>query len=103
MLTESQSLIGRPEAGWERSRTIVHFCAITGAIFMHEYEYRIMAPAVAALVIGEIQLTDRAAIISARKMADGRAFEVWRGDVCIYDAALGNATLPKARARQPNR
>jgi hypothetical protein len=47
---------------------------------MHEYEIRILGSAGSpALIIPDIQLSDEAAIRSARKIAGGRPFEVWRG------------------------
>ena len=51
---------------------------------MQEYEIRIFqekgTPAVVAM---EVQLSDTAAVRSARRMARGKPFEVWRGLECI--------------------
>jgi hypothetical protein len=47
---------------------------------MHEYEIRVLhTEGCPALITSEIQLCDAAAMRSARKMAEGRPFEVWRG------------------------
>lgn len=63
---------------------------------MHEYEIRILqANGSPAILTCEIQFSDFAAIRSARKMADGRLFEVWRGLECI----TGLARVPKAAAQ----
>jgi hypothetical protein len=65
---------------------------------MHEYEIRIFrSPGSAAIISAEIQLNDNAAIRSARKLAEGRTFEVWRGMNCIYgldSRAARNDTSP---------
>ena len=51
---------------------------------MHEYEIRVFqAKGAPAIITSEVQLSDQAALRSARKMADGRPFEVWRGLECI--------------------
>jgi hypothetical protein len=57
---------------------------------MHEYEIRILSSGKASIIIEEIHLSDIAAIRSARKMAHGRPFEVWKDLECIS----GVATLP---------
>jgi hypothetical protein len=50
-----------------------------------EYEIRILdQKGAATLVRVEYQLTDQAAIRSARKDAEGKPFEVWRDDKRIY-------------------
>ena len=47
---------------------------------MHEYEIHVLhTEGCPALITSEIQLCDAAAMRSARKMAEGRPFEVWRG------------------------
>jgi hypothetical protein len=58
-----------------------------------DYEIRILqSEDFPTLVISETQLTDLAAIRSARKLAQrGRSFEVWRGPECI----TGLARLPE--------
>jgi hypothetical protein len=54
---------------------------------MNEYEVRILNEGgTLALLVSEVQLTDFAAIRSAKKMAHGRRFEVWRGSICIFGA-----------------
>ena len=50
-----------------------------------EYEIRILDQnGEATVVLVEYQLTQNAAIRSARKEAQGKPFEVWRGDIRIY-------------------
>ena len=61
---------------------------------MHEYEIRILQASGSAIITCEIQLSDVAAIRSARKMARGRQFEVWKGLECITGLAL--VTKPAA-------
>lgn len=52
---------------------------------MHEYEVRICnADGQTTIIAAEVQLNDHAAVRSARKLAQGRKFEVWRGLDCIY-------------------
>lgn len=52
---------------------------------MHEYEIRICnATGQVAIIAAEVQISDHAAVRSARKLAQGRKFEVWRGMDCIY-------------------
>ena len=53
---------------------------------MHEYEIRVLSTEHTILAMEEIQLSDHAAIRSARKIADDRPFEVWCGLDCIYGA-----------------
>ena len=66
---------------------------------MHEYEIRIFqSPGSSVIVTAEVQLADLAAIRSARRLANGRPFEVWRGPECIS----GLAELP-ASADQTER
>ena len=55
---------------------------------MHEYEIRILrADKTTATVIEVLHLNDNAAIRSAKKMAEARPFEVWRGVNCVYGRA----------------
>ena len=55
-----------------------------GAFTMTSYEYRIeQGSGFPAIIMLEVQLTDKAAVRSARKAAHGRPFEVWRGVDCI--------------------
>jgi len=52
---------------------------------MHTYEVRILRPdGRAALITAESHWNDDAAIRSAKKIARGRQFEIWRGMDCIY-------------------
>jgi hypothetical protein len=54
-------------------------------VSMHEYEIRILkADRTTDLLIEVLQLTDRAAITAARKLAEARPCEVWRGMERIY-------------------
>ena len=56
---------------------------------MRDYEIRILNPdGSTAIIAVEIYLCDASAIRAAHAMADGLAFEVWRGMDCIYGAAL---------------
>jgi hypothetical protein len=55
---------------------------------MDHYEIRILQDTGStAIITAEVQLSDVAAIRSARKTARGRLFEVWRGSECITGAA----------------
>ena len=40
-----------------------------------------------SIIAAAVQISDRAAIKSARRMAHGRQFEVWRGSECITGVA----------------
>ena len=52
---------------------------------MHEYEIRILRPdGSSALISSEIHLNNHSALRSARKLANGKAVEVWRGMECVY-------------------
>ncbi|HYS47115.1 MAG TPA: hypothetical protein VEM35_11785 [Rhizomicrobium sp.] len=60
---------------------------------MHDYEIRILQFKDSATIItAEIHLTDASALRSARKLAEGRKFEVWRGSERLY---------PEAAAERP--
>jgi hypothetical protein len=64
---------------------------------MHDYEIRILSPdGSTALIAAEIHLCDSSAIRSARGLADGLSFEVWRGMDCIYGAGLPAAEVAMA-------
>ena len=54
---------------------------------MHEYEIRILGSRPADTVLEVVHLNDHAAVRAARKLAEGRNFEVWRGFDCIYAGA----------------
>jgi hypothetical protein len=60
---------------------------------MHQYEIRILRDdGSTAIIAADIQLNDDAAIRSARRIARGRRFEVWRGMDCIQPSAPPNQT-----------
>jgi len=62
--------------------------------FMHDYEIRILNPdGSTAIIATEIYLCDSSAIRAAHAMADGLAFEVWRGMDCIHGAASSAAKV----------
>jgi hypothetical protein len=64
---------------------------------MKDYEIRICnADGRAAIIAAEAQISDHAAIRSARKLAQGRRCEVWRGMDCIYsdNPALSSQSPP---------
>jgi hypothetical protein len=54
---------------------------------MHEYETRILQSNGAPIILAEIHLNDAAAVSSARRAAQGRIFEVWRGLERIFGPA----------------
>ena len=55
---------------------------------MQEYEIRILQEdGFPTLIMAQTQLSDEAAIRSARKMSHGRQFEVWRDMECITGRA----------------
>ena len=53
---------------------------------MREYEIRVLSGGHTVDVIEQVQISDHAAIRSAKKFAGTRRFEVWRGRDCIYGA-----------------
>lgn len=57
---------------------------------MTEYEIRILERngTIAAIITSQKQFDDEAAIRSAKTIARGRKFEVWRGLACIHDSSL---------------
>ncbi|HEY8255208.1 MAG TPA: hypothetical protein VIG39_11230 [Rhizomicrobium sp.] len=62
---------------------------------MHQYEIRILRnDGSTAIIAADLQLDDDAAIRSARRIARGRRFEVWRGMDCIQPAAAPIQTEP---------
>ena len=65
---------------------------------MRGYEIRIVSAENHHTVIEVMHLNDNAAVRSARKMAEGSPFEVWRDLDCIYDgtAAKAPASTPSA-------
>jgi hypothetical protein len=63
---------------------------------MDHYEIRILpSPGFPTMVMAGVQLSDFEAIRSARKMARGRPFEVWKGLECVS----GIAKLPELETR----
>lgn len=55
---------------------------------MPEYEIHILDDEKSpSIITAEVELSDRAAIQSARRLARGRQFEVWRGLECITGIA----------------
>ena len=60
-----------------------------GDFFLGEYEIRLLkGDGNAATVHCEFQLNNAAAIHSARRLAKGAVFEVWRGSERIYPAPI---------------
>ncbi len=65
---------------------------------MGEYEIHILqSEGSPSIITAEIHFSDESAIRSARKMAHGRQFEVWRGLECI----TGLATMPQPTVALP--
>ena len=61
---------------------------------MQQYEIRILkADGSTATILAAVQLNDNAAIRSAKKIADGRLFEVWRGMNCLYGCSYASVSL----------
>jgi hypothetical protein len=57
---------------------------------MQEYETRILnVDRTPALLMTSMHLNADAAIKTARRVATGRPFEVWRDDECVYAAVDG--------------
>ncbi len=55
---------------------------------MHEYQFRILRyDLTTSLMTEEVHLSNNAAFRAARKLANGRPFEVWRGMDCIFGPA----------------
>jgi hypothetical protein len=53
------------------------------------YEFRVLTKAGnISMSIQEAHTTDHQAILSARRLAKGEAFEVWRGIVCVHPISL---------------
>ena len=62
---------------------------------MREYEIRILrADKATDVIMRMVHLTDHAAIRAAKKLAEARPFEVWRGMDCIYG---GHSAEPPLR------
>ena len=69
---------------------------------MREYEIRVLSAGHATLIIEQMNLNDCAAIRSARKISDGREFEVWRGTDRIYPPTKNDASIGSETERQSN-
>jgi hypothetical protein len=65
---------------------------------MQGYEIRIVSQENHHTVIEVMHLNDNAAVRSARKMAGGSPFEVWRDLDCIYDGTAAKADSPTPSA-----
>ena len=64
---------------------------------MQVYEIRILHPDhSSAIVLEMLHFSDSAAVRAGKKIAEARAFEVWRDVECIYGA--GHAYHPSGRA-----
>jgi hypothetical protein len=58
---------------------------------MREYEIRILrADKTTDLIMEVMHFSDKAAIRAAKKIAEARLFEVWRGLDCIFGRADGS-------------
>jgi hypothetical protein len=68
-------------------------------VFVQEYEIRVLSAGGTIAVMEEIHLSDHAAIRSAKKFADDRSFEVWRGLDCIYETTSKSAPRLAPRIR----
>ena len=67
---------------------------------MYAYEiYILQSKGYPSIITAEIQLSDVAAFRSARKLAQGRPFEVWRGNERLYPEAF--SPRPEAPADRP--
>jgi hypothetical protein len=67
---------------------------------MQGYEIRILGQGHGDIIIEVVHLNDNAAVRSARKMAEGKPFEVWRGLDCVYGGARNpSQDLVMARPR----
>jgi hypothetical protein len=67
---------------------------------MREYEIRILrSDRKTDIIMGMMHLSDHAAIRAAKKLAEARPFEVWRGLDCIY---AGARTNPSSYSRSPD-
>ena len=65
---------------------------------MGEYEIHILqSEGSPSIISAETHLSEESAIRSARRMARGRQFEVWRGLECI----TGLATMPQPTVALP--
>jgi hypothetical protein len=64
---------------------------------MHEYEIRVLTVGRGDTVIELLHLNDHAAIRAAKKLANGKRFEVWRGLDCVYADATPTPTLSVVR------
>lgn len=61
---------------------------------MHEYEIRFLRGDRSTATILEVfHISDNAAIRQAKKLAEARPFEVWRGLDCVYGAPARESSL----------
>lgn len=51
---------------------------------MRNYEIRVLSSGHPIVIVEEVHISDHAAVRSAKSLAAGRPFEVWRGLDCIY-------------------
>jgi hypothetical protein len=65
---------------------------------MRSYEIRILSEGNRHTVIEVMHLNDNAAVRSARKIAEGEPFEVWRDLDCIYDGSAAKISVPNRSA-----
>jgi hypothetical protein len=65
---------------------------------MRGYEIRILSEENRHTIIEVMHLNDNAAVRSARKMAEGKPFEVWRDLDCIYDGVAAKHPAPNPSA-----
>lgn len=71
---------------------------------MHNYEIRILRNnGSTSLAVRHRHLDDNAAIRSARKLAQGARFEVWRGLHCVYgiEAVHSETAISPTDAARP--
>lgn len=70
---------------------------------MHVYEIRVLRENhTASRLVERMYPNDHEAIEVAQKMAEGRAFEVWRGLNCICDARAAPTPNPQRREQSDN-
>lgn len=66
---------------------------------MLEYEVRILGTDGRPTLVSEwVHLNIKAAINSAKRMANGSAFEVWADGICVYARPLSTSQPPKPDA-----
>lgn len=66
---------------------------------MQQYEIRVLKDnGSASLKIANDYLNTNAAIAAARQVSQGKPFEVWRGDYCVYAKSNSGDLLSVGRA-----